>query len=154
MRMSPLVPGPPLSVGDVVFVGWVWTWVEVSGAGGGRGANGLCCASAGAGAASARAASASTRRRAMDGNLALGEQALQPRGVAHGEALPLVVEVEEGLAAGGQVAHLGGPLGELGVGVVAAPAARAPVDAHDGEVAGGRRLGQRAARVVRQHGVE
>src|SRR2546423_5822227 len=150
MRMSPTVPRPPPLSVDVVIVGWGWTCVEVSGAAGGSGWNGLCWARARAGAASARSASSSAVRATTDGNLA--NAALHAERVAHREAFPVVVEVGEDVALGRELAQPRRPLVELAVGVVAAPAPGAPVEADEGEVARGRRLGERAARVERDDG--
>src|SRR4051812_46646033 len=131
MRMSPIVPRPPLSVDVVVVGGGACACVEVSGAGWGSGANGVPCASARAGAASARSASSRVTRATTPGNLAIGEATLQSDRVAHGEALPVVVEVREDLAVLRELADAQRPLVQLGVGVVAAPPPRGPVEADE-----------------------
>src|SRR5438093_5454298 len=149
--MSPTVPRPPpLSLWFVFGAVGTWT-VVVSGGAWGSGANGLLCASATGGAARTRIASARTTRTSMPVSLAI-EQAFEPQGVAGGEALPVVVEVAEDLAAGGDLAQARRPLLQLAPGVVAAAPARAVVEAHEGEVRRGRRLGERPARVVGQDG--
>src|SRR5947209_15869618 len=140
MRMSPSVPRPPLPVSAEEVVGtWTWTCVEVSGAGVGSGVNGDCWARATAGVASARSASSSAVRATTIGNLAV-QPLLESDRVAHREALPVVVEVGEHVALGGEGAHALGPLVELAVGVVAPAAPRPPVEPDEREVASRRRL--------------
>src|SRR5439155_6645501 len=125
MTTSPRVPRPPLSLWVVFAV--VWTWiVVVSGGACGSGAKGLLCASAGGGAARARTAKASATRTSMPGSLAIDEP-FEPQGVAGREALPVVVEVREDVAALGELAQAHRPLPQLALGVVAAPAPLAPV---------------------------
>src|SRR3954454_23371463 len=146
--MSPAVPRPPVPLSDVVVLDGAGACVEGSGAGWGSGANGLGCGSARAGAVSARSAITTVTRATTARRLIISEQSLQFHGVLDGEALPVVVVVGEDLAAAAQLGDALGPLVDLGVGVVAAPAALGPVEADEGEVGGRRRAGQRATGVV------
>src|SRR4051794_15289686 len=117
-----MVPSEPLSAAFWLLVGGCWTvWVS-SGADCGSGANGLLCANAAAGAERASAArQAAIRPSIVAGNLASFEQALQPDGVARREALPVVVEVHERVAAVGERRDARRPLLQLATRVVAAP---------------------------------
>src|SRR5215203_1821393 len=63
-----------------------------------------------------------------------GEVALEPQGVVHREALPVVVEVGEDLGVLAPGADPLAPLLELALGVVAVPAPAAVVEAHEGPV--------------------
>src|SRR4051794_3327262 len=124
--------------------------VCVSCCAGGIGVKGLDCARAAAGATSVRAMSNVARRASMS-SAYVGQEALEHEPVAWSEGLPVVVVVHEGVVAPRELAQPHRPLTNLGVGVVPAPPARAPVEPHEGEVRGPRRRRQGPARVVGQH---
>src|SRR5438309_8090196 len=133
------VPRPPPSLVLAGLGVGVTTVLVLCGAGaGGSDWKGLCWPSAAAGAARASRQSRRATRVVMSSGY-VGQQAREHEPVAHREALPVVVEVQEGVVAAGVLAGAGRPLAQLGVGVVAAPAAMPPVEAHEREVRGARR---------------
>src|SRR5215210_7505973 len=79
------------------------------------------------------------------------DQLPEPLGVAGREDLPVVVEVREDLGGFGQPADPRRPLAQLALGIVAAVAAAAVVEAQVGPVGGQDLRGGPAAAVVVEH---
>src|SRR5438477_6120683 len=71
------------------------------------------------------------RTRPVRSSRGVGQELLQAKRVADGEDLPVVVEVREDLHVGAPPSQPAGPLAELGLAVVPAPAAGAVVEADE-----------------------